>query len=97
VIKKKKRTRKFEREADKVEQLEKQVRELKNLNRSLMRQLKKLSKGTKFEEDEFEFKDPGKVKNTCEHCGKGDIEITELGKAKFFRCLICDSKGRLKK
>lgn len=92
----KKRTKKYERELDKLEQLEKQVRELKSLNRSLMKQLKKLSKGTQFEEDEFEFKDPIK-KQVCEHCGKGTIEIVNIVGREFFKCTTCDHKGRVKK
>lgn len=93
-----KRTKKYERELDKTEQLEKQVRELKSLNRSLMKQLKKLSKGTLIEDkDDDDWDEPKKKHERCETCGKGILEITVLGKSEFFRCLTCDHRGRVVK
>lgn len=99
--KKKRRAKKYEREIDKVSQLEKQVRELKSINRSLMKQLKKLNKSKhEFEElsllleevseDEFESA-------KCSNCGKGNLVVTVLAGRQFERCDTCDFRSRAKK
>lgn len=52
VSRKRAKRREKDEDEDRIEQLEKEVRELKSINRSLLRQLKKLSKGINKQEYE---------------------------------------------
>jgi chromosome segregation ATPase len=58
------RKKKYDKEQDYVEQLEKEIRELKSINRSLLKQIKKLSKGINRQEYEeaLEVVENGKEK-----------------------------------
>ena len=103
VLRIRKRTKaKRSTEEDRVDELEKEVRELKGLNRSLMKQLKKLSKGInrlEFEEalerldNEQEIsektkgsKDSGRK---CPDCNSKSLNQFELAGRKFERCEVC--------
>lgn len=87
-----KRRKRFKKEEDEVSKLEKEIRELKSINRSLLKQLKKLSKGINknlYEEALEEVIDEpkkDKPKNFCEHCGKGRLNEIDIAGRKFFRC-----------
>lgn len=94
--------KKNDREDDIVERLEKEIRELKSINRSLLKRLKKVDKEyhksldaaeeTK-EEDLQEIAKPIKLKN-CNDCGKGTIkEINLMGRI-FLECSGCGPKGK---
>lgn len=96
-------TKKFKREEDIVERLEKENRELKGLVRSLQKRLKKVDKDYRAELEETKkekaIQEDGKfhrVKVPCEHCGKGEIIEVDLAGRIFFKCSVCDFKGRKK-
>jgi vacuolar-type H+-ATPase subunit I/STV1 len=103
MTRKKTRARKDE---DPVEKLEKEVRQLKALNRSLQKRLKKIdrqyAKTLELEEEskEEELKKAQEPnvshKVPCEHCGKGYVEETNLLGRVFLKCTTCDFKGRKK-
>lgn len=101
--------KKDKRENDELERLEKENRQLKAINRSLTKQLKKLAKGIhrqdaleileKLEEEpsNAQKEDPKRDQRGCPSCGRlGLREIIVAGR-RFERCEICDYKsGRLK-
>ena len=91
---------------DYTDKLEKEIRELKAINRSLMRQLKKISKGINKEAydnalEELELSNEKKEtkpqRNKCSECGKGTIvEVNIVGRI-FHRCDTCGYKsGKIK-
>lgn len=89
------------REEDELRRLEKEVRELKALNRSLMKQLKKLNRGYYKIREDLDDEDEIEVEKytlpICEECGRGElIEITVLNR-KFKRCTTCDYRSRAEK
>jgi formate dehydrogenase maturation protein FdhE len=97
-----KKSKKIKKEDDYVEKLEKEVRELKSINRSLLKQLKKISKGInkdKYEEalDEVENgpkKEAEDRRAECPECGrKGLTEIIIAGR-RFQKCSICDYRSK---
>ena len=91
-----------------IDELEKEVRELKAINRSLMKQLKKLSKGInrlEFEqalerlEDEQEIgkKIPSnKQQKKCPDCGNIGLRETEIAGRRFASCECGYRSGRIK-
>ena len=95
-IKKKKK----DRELDYVEKLEKDIRELKLINRSLLKRLKKLDRDFhKLEDLEKELEeqlvkeDHNKKRNDlCSQCGKGKVTEIPLGPKKLRKCNNCDWK-----
>ena len=77
-------------EEDRVYQLEQQVRDLKQLNRQLMRRLRKVDKGYKFDDAEDE-NDTRFADNVCKQCCKGVIVVSfDVPGRKLVRCTICD-------
>lgn len=92
--------KKSKREDDYVEKLEKEIRELKSINRSLMKQLKKLSKGIHREEYESALEEVhtrGKKKQEepeCPNCGKpGGLKEVNIAGRLFQRCTLCEWKS----
>src|ERR1700676_3981434 len=94
---KQQRTRNKEEEN---ERLLEEVRELKALNRSLLRQLKQRSKGIHREYDlkpkKEDYKEDKKKNNDpdCSNCGKGQMKDVDLAGRIFKVCNIC--KVRIK-
>jgi hypothetical protein len=95
--------KKYKREEDTAERLEKENRELKALVRSLQRRLKKIDKDYAKEMAEEnkerhlkdDFEEPLEFKVKCTHCERGHvIEIDIVGR-KFERCTTCDYRKRL--
>lgn len=94
---------KFKREDDENERLQKQVRELKVINRSLTKKLTKLSKGYyKFlSQEEEEDKEAAlekvtqEVKKTCWDCGGNYNKHTILNRT-YRLCDRCGKKGKTK-
>jgi hypothetical protein len=94
--------KKHKKQEDEVSKLEKQVRELKAINRSLMKQLKKLSRG--IHKDAYDdaldevFPVKEEKKNKCPECTRGSIIETNVAGRIFHRCSICSNKaGPIKK
>jgi zona occludens toxin (predicted ATPase) len=90
---------------DEVEELEQQIRELKSINRALLRRLKKVDRNYKeiFDEKDIEnehrkkAKEEERAKRACTHCERGELtEIDILGRI-FTRCTVCDWKSGAKK
>ena len=92
--------KKHQREEDVQARLEKELREAKELIRSLERRLKKIDKDYKAEMEELskEYQNKEKVQKTikqkCEQCGKGNLfEVDILGRI-FINCDSCNYKAR---
>lgn len=91
VNKKRKRAKKAD-DDDYIDRLLKENRELKSINRTLLKQLKKLSKG--INKDAYEealdevVHEPKKEnpKQACEQCGKGRLNEIDIAGRKFLRC-----------
>lgn len=87
--------RKKSSEEDYIEKLEKEIRELKSINRSLMKQLKKQSKGVNRRDyKEYDRDEEDKVKkNQCFECGKGTIKVSlNIPGREIITCTICDHR-----
>lgn len=95
--------KKDKREQDELERLEKENRELKAINRSLLKQIKKLSKGINRQEFEeaMETIEHGPKKDEpnakkCPECGRLGLKDVIVAGRLFHRCSICDYKsGRI--
>lgn len=89
---------------DEVEELEQQIRDLKSVNRALMRRLKKVDRNYKDVIDEKDFENEyrkkakeERAKRSCSHCERGEItEVNILGRV-FGRCTVCDWRSGAKK
>lgn len=83
-----------------VERLEEEVRELKSLNRTLMRQLKKVNRGYRKirEEDleEEEVKEVKRSKDPCPTC-REEVQTIQVGPRTIKACRSCSWRGVLKK
>ena len=101
-------SKKGDREFDQIEQLEKEIRELKAINRSLLKQLKKISKGIYKEEYEAALEKKGNVKEKerrllepgrecCPDCLTERLIETRVAGRLFRRCETCGWKSGLVK
>lgn len=88
-----KRIRKKKKEIDHVERLEKEIRELKSINRALMKRLKKLDRDFRKIEDLeeelvsiYQNEDHAPKKNVCPECSKGKVEEVNLGARVMRKC-----------
>jgi formamidopyrimidine-DNA glycosylase len=77
---------------DEVSRLEKQIRELKNLNRTLMKRLKKVDRMWQDLDLDEEFEDftppPKTVPKSCPQCGDAVCIIKVAGRS-FEKCTNC--------
>jgi hypothetical protein len=96
--------RKKSSDEETIERLENEIRELKSLNRSLLRRLKKVDKGyykNRDEDDEESVEAPKEYfkeqKKSCTNCAKGElIEVSVAGR-KFIRCELCGFRSKAEK
>ena len=85
-----------------IEQLQKEIRELKSINRSLLKRLKKVDREyhKALEEEEEESPRP-KVKKeefSCTNCGKGHLVDNKSIPGRVFKsCTSCDYRGKIEK
>jgi len=96
--------RRGNKEEDEVTRLEKEIRELKSINRSLMKQLKKLAKGIhkqeveealeKLEDNGPKEKEPDKSRE-CPNCGRNGLKEIIVAGRLFHRCDICSYRSGL--
>ena len=103
VVRTKRKFKKHEKEPDEIERLEKQIRELKSINRSLLKQIKKLAKGIHRQEyedavgmvengsEKEERKESGKRCPECSHPGLREVVIAGR---RFENCSICEYKSK---
>lgn len=98
--------RKKDSDEETIERLEKENRELKQLNRSLLKRLRKISKGIneeEFEEAEAEVKVKRSTKtfaeDDCTNCGKGRLVMIDFGARKQIGCNnpTCNWRGKFLK
>lgn len=90
---------KKKRQEDNEDRLERENRELKALNRSLLKQLKKKNKG-RFKEDisfepEYEEETPKPKVKICGSCGKGELSQTKVRHLIFEVCNICEHREKV--
>lgn len=98
-------TKKIRREEDKVEQLERENRELKSINRSLLKRLKKVDKGgskherRKKDEQLYIETQDDEEDNTfnCPQCSRGNLNKVSVAGRTFFKCLICEYRTKAEK
>lgn len=95
--------KKHEKEPDEITRLEKEIRELKSINRSLLKQIKKLSKGIHRQEyedavgmvengsEKEEQKEPGK---RCPECSHPGLRTVVIAGRRFENCSICEYKSK---
>lgn len=96
-------SKKAKREQDEITRLEREIRELKSINRSLMKQLKKLAKGIHKEEieealDSLETKKEEVEVNKhkkCPNCARSSLIETDINGRIFQNCPICEYKSGL--
>lgn len=96
--------RQVEDESLTIERLEKEIKELKSVNKSLLRQLKKESRKYKpeFEEDDnsssavVKEDETNKLRKICTECGRGKIIETPLGSRTLIGCTICSYRKTVK-
>lgn len=83
-----------------IDRLEEQIRELKSLNRSLMKRLRKVDRHYKEvinEPEETSTEEEKGTKRSCPQCTRGEItEVNLLGRV-FERCSVCDWRSKTKK
>lgn len=101
VSKRKRKAKKYNKEEDKLEQLEQEIRDLKSINRSLLKQLKKISRGIHKEEYEevLEEIQSGKKeeldsKRRCPECSRTGLRETIIAGRRFESCSVCDYRSK---
>lgn len=93
---------------DTVEKLEKEIRELKSLNRTLMRRLKKTDRHYKEIEDEIEeqsstediekfYKPTKQVSTVCPNCSRNELESITVVNRAFQKCANCGWRSKAEK
>lgn len=89
-----------------IDRLNQEIRELKSLNRSLMKRLKKIDREyyealeNTEEDDEIEsakFESETLKAIQCPDCNKGVLTVTTLAGRQFSRCNMCDYRSKAKK
>ena len=96
-------SKRYKREENQLDRLEKENRQLKALNKSLLKRLRKVSKGynrflmEEAEEEKQEALDEvGKeVDKTCWDCG-GDYKIIKILDRRWRQCQGCQKRGKVK-
>ena len=83
-----------------IEQLQKEIRELKSINRSLMKRLKKVDREyhKALEEEESPRPKVKKEEFSCTNCGKGHLVDNKSIPGRVFKsCTSCDYRGKIEK
>lgn len=80
--------------------LQEENRQLKNLNRSLLKQLKKANKGInridlETIEPDYEEKQESTKEKTCSNCGKGTLSQTKVRHLTFETCNLCEYRNKV--
>jgi hypothetical protein len=86
-------------EEDQVESLERQLRELKSINRSLMRRLKNVSRGYRkyLSKDVDEPEEPKReAQKICYDCGRGTMDIKIILNRRWRECSVCGKRTSTK-
>jgi len=99
--------RKNKDDEDEISRLEKEIRELKSINRSLLRRLRKIDKGFNDYVKETEYVKEEEISRTkpnstarrsiCGSCGRSELtDITIAGRC-FKRCETCGWRSKAEK
>lgn len=99
------RKKRKQRDSDEeiIEHLQREVRELKSLNRSLLKRLKKVDREyhKALEDNDDDYIERAKVKRldySCTHCGKGHLIDNKSIPGRVFKaCTSCDYRGKIEK
>lgn len=100
--------RKNQSDEDEIDKLEKEIRELKSINRSLLRRLRKIDKGFNEYVKETEYvkeeEEPVRPKNTgtsrrpiCGSCGRSELTEIAIAGRFFKRCDFCGWRSKAEK
>jgi hypothetical protein len=98
--------RKRKDDEDEVSKLEKEIRELKSINRSLLRRLRKIDKGfhefvkeSVDEKEEERQPEPAPVprKQLCGSCGRSELTEVTIAGRQFKRCEVCGWRSKAEK
>jgi ribosomal protein S27E len=82
---------------DEIVKLEKEIKDLKSINRSLQRQVKTRLRKYKPESNQEDIiKEEYDSKIKCNKCGKGNKQLVDLGPRQLITCTVCDYKETLK-
>jgi hypothetical protein len=89
-------------ERNELEYLRGLVREQKAQIRHLKRQLSRAGKKVKIFEETVELSEEADcpiepLTDQCEHCGKGQVQTTDIGVRVLITCNVCDYKKSYKK
>ncbi len=93
------RTRKKKSDTEN-DRLIRENRELKALNRSLMKRIKKLDRNFKESEEKEEsindtdFEAGPSLTNKCPECTKGNLIVVSLAGRSFSRCSLCEHRTK---
>lgn len=100
-------TKKLHREEDRVEYLEREIRELKATNRSLLKRLKKVDKGgskeDRREKDKQLYVESSFIEEeetptfNCPSCSRGNVNKVSVAGRTFFKCQICEYRTKAEK
>lgn len=96
-------SKRYDREDRIAERLKEENRELKQINRSLMKQVKKLSRGylkfttaeTKAEEQEAVHEAKETAKKICFSCNEGEYKEIIVMNRRWRQCQACNKKGKV--
>lgn len=96
-----KKVSKKRKDRDEVEELQKKIRELKSLNRSLHRQLKKINKGYRRIRDDEDSDEPEIIVvkpeiKVCYECERGVMEKITIMNRYFRKCTNCNNRTKVK-
>lgn len=93
--------KKAKRDRDEVEVLQEKIRELKSINRSLHKQLKKINKGFRkireYDDEPEEEVKPKVEEKQCWDCGVGILQRFEILDKYYRACTNCLRRTRAKK
>lgn len=98
--------RKRKDDDDEISKLEKEIRELKSINRSLLRRLRKIDKGfhefVKESVDEKEEEpntqpDLTSRRQLCGSCGRSELTEVTIAGRQFKRCEVCGWRTKAEK
>jgi hypothetical protein len=97
--------RKRKDDEDEISKLEKEIRELKSINRSLLRRLRKIDKGfheflkdgvDEKEEKQSEQPVPSR-RPLCTNCGRSELTEVTIAGRRIKRCELCGWRSKAEK
>lgn len=83
-----------------LDELKSENKELRSVNKSLLREIKKLNKELRveFNQDDLikeDIEDRQPKRDLCTHCARGHLEHIDLGPRILIKCTVCDEYRRI--